>query len=105
MPFVGSLERRPRARDMAEHEIERLPGHQLEALDGIAHRVVEQAEERQRLFRRGKADPRYRSRYTRRYQPEGRRGDPAERAFGAAQHRTKVVAAIGLLDPSTAVDD
>ena len=51
-------ERRPRARDMGEDEIERALRHQLEAFDRLAQRRFEVAQQRHRRGRRCDARPR-----------------------------------------------
>ena len=76
MPRVRVGERIARAGDVPEHELERILGHELEALDARGA-LLKKAQQGQRIRRRGNSRPGDGARRDRRHEAQGDRGDYA----------------------------
>ena len=104
VPAVLALKRRARARNMLEHQLERIVGHQFKALDRLGA-GFEEAEQLKRLHRAVGPGPGHRPACDRRHQPKRNGSDHAQRPFGADQQLVEAVAAIVLLQARQAVMD
>ena len=80
-----------------QHQLDAAPGHYLEAGDAARGALGGDAEELERRFRRFDAGKGGLHRARPRHQPQHRRGDDAERAFGADEQVLQIVAGIVLL--------
>ena len=97
VPGMRRIERIARAGDMLQHAFQAEAGEQFEARDVAAGARLRDAEQIDRGLRRGQAEKRDLDRARPRHQPQHRRGDDAERAFGADEQILQVVAGIVLL--------
>ena len=105
VPVVRRGERIAAAGAVLEHELDAAPGHDLERGDAARGALRGDAEQLQRRFRRFDAGKRGLDRARPRHQPQHRRGDDAERAFGADEQVFQVVAGIVLLQLVEVVHD
>ena len=80
-----------------QHELDALPGHELEAGDAAAGALGGEVKKLERGLRRRHADEGGLDRARARQQPQHRRRDDAERAFGADEQVFQIVAGIVLL--------
>ena len=100
---AASGSRQPGA--MLQDKLDAAPRHDLEAGDAAGGALGGDAEQFERGFRRRHADKGGLDRARPRHQPQHRRGDDAERAFGADEQVFQVVAGIVLLELVEIVED
>ncbi len=97
-PRMLTRERRARARNMLEHQIERELGDELETFDRAARAAFHRAQQLERDGGRFDAEPAGRAVGSRRHQPQRRGGNDAQRPLRPDQQMIEVVAAIVLLE-------
>ena len=90
---------------MAQHQFDAQARHQLEAGEVAPRALRSDAEEAERRFDRGQADEGDLDRARARYEPQHRRGDHAQRAFGADEQVLQIVAGVVLLQLVEIVED
>ena len=97
VPGMRSRQRIAAAGGVLEHHLDAHARHQLEAGHAAGGALGRDAEELERRFRRRHADEGGLDRARARHQPQHRRGDDAERAFGADEQVLQIVAGVVLL--------
>ena len=96
VPGRGTRERRAAAGDVLQHEVQRQLRHELEARHAVAARGAQVSEQLHGRRHRGDRDEGGRHGPRHREEPQRRRGDHAERAFGADEEVAQVVACVVL---------
>ena len=89
-------ERIAAARGVFQNQLDAAPRHDLEARDVAAAALLRDTQQLQRGFHRSNAGKGGLDRTRPRHQPQHRRGDDAERAFGADEQVLQIVAGIVL---------
>ena len=95
-PGRGLVQRHLGCRHVARHQRQGELAHDLETGQAGAQRLVRQAEQGHGMFHRRHRRPGRELRGRQRHQLHGRRGDDAQRAFGADQQVAQVVAGVVL---------
>ena len=105
IPRMRPRERVLRAGREGEHRLDAVARQELECAQPLAEPLVQEGEQFHRRRRAGERDPCRGAGARLRMQPQHRRGDDAERAFGAEEKLLEIVARVVLAQAAQSVPD